>query len=270
MSRGPLSAWSQERGPASAIVSNSATTAHECGILAFTKFKEASFQLKPSEIPFQPLEWPGEPQPRGLRQYNDAWHNSATVPQAVPRKPDNMCHCEPRFAAQPRCSTLAGTGEARRRTVSSQQWGGWHRFRGSARRGPGLYQPSAAFDLLMSFFAKKAATFLQRAGCEKRKWPEQRQRGGGLLSACQEWLYRKPCELLLSWILLNTRGNQEKSDKQKNGATKTARTGWWLVSAGSPLCTSIAGGVPASCSCWFSVALEMRVFVSANIAINAV
>lgn len=110
MSCGPRSGSSQERGPASATVSNSATTAHECGILAFTKFKEASFQLKPSEIPFQPLEWPGEPQPRGLRQYNDAWHNSATVLQAVPRKPYNMCHCGPRFAAQPRCSTLAGTG----------------------------------------------------------------------------------------------------------------------------------------------------------------
>lgn len=92
----------------------------------------------------------------------------------------------------------------------------------------------------MSFFAKKAATFLQRTGCEKRKWPEQG--GGGRLSACQEWLYRKPCELLLCWILLNKRGNQEKSDKQKNGATKTARTGWWLVSAGSPLFTSSRGG----------------------------
>lgn len=100
---------SHERGPASAIatVSNSATTVHECRILAFTEFKEASFQLEPNEIPFQPLEWPGELQPRGLRQYNDAWHNSTTVLQPVPRKPHNMCHCVLCFAAQPRCPTLA-------------------------------------------------------------------------------------------------------------------------------------------------------------------
>jgi len=48
-------------------------------ILAFAEFKVASFQLE-SEIPFQPLEWPGKPQPRGPGQYNDAWHNSTTVP----------------------------------------------------------------------------------------------------------------------------------------------------------------------------------------------
>lgn len=63
---------------------------------------------------------------------------------------------------------------------------------------------------------------------------------------------------------------RKKSDKQKNGATKTARTGWWLVSAGSPLFTSLAGGVSASCPCWSSVVLEVHVFVSFDIAINAV
>ncbi len=100
---------SHERGPASAIatVSNSATTVHEYRILAFTEFKVASFQLEPSEIPFQPLEWPGELQPRGPRLYNDAWHNSTTVLQPVPRKPHNMCHCALCFAAQPRCLALA-------------------------------------------------------------------------------------------------------------------------------------------------------------------
>lgn len=57
---------SHERGWASAnaTVSNSATTVPEYRILAFTEFKVASFQLEPSEIPFQPLEWPGELQPR--------------------------------------------------------------------------------------------------------------------------------------------------------------------------------------------------------------
>lgn len=60
---------SYEMGPASATaaVSNSATTVRECRILAFAEFKEASFQLEASEIPFQPLEWPGELQPRGLQ-----------------------------------------------------------------------------------------------------------------------------------------------------------------------------------------------------------
>lgn len=100
---------SHESGPASAIaaVSISATTVHEYRILAFTEFKVASFQLEASKIPFQPLEWPGELQPRGPQEYNDAWHNSATVLQAVPRKPHNMCHCALCFAAQPRCLALA-------------------------------------------------------------------------------------------------------------------------------------------------------------------
>lgn len=71
---------SREAGPASAIatISCSATTRHVCTILAFVEFKVASFQLE-SEIPFQPLEWPGNLQPRGPWQYNDAWHNSTTV-----------------------------------------------------------------------------------------------------------------------------------------------------------------------------------------------
>lgn len=99
---------SHERGTASpiAVVSNSATTEHGYRILAFAEFKVASFQLEPSEIPFQPLEWPGELQPRGPWQYNDAWHNSTTVLQPVPRKPHNMCHCALCFAAQPRCLAL--------------------------------------------------------------------------------------------------------------------------------------------------------------------
>lgn len=48
---------SHERGPASAAaaVSSSAATVHQCRILAFAEFKEGSFQLEPSEIPFQPL-----------------------------------------------------------------------------------------------------------------------------------------------------------------------------------------------------------------------
>ena len=105
---------SHERGPASATatVSNSSTTVRECRILAFAEFKEASFQLEASEIPFQPLEWP-----RGLRQYNDAWHNSASVLQPVPRKPHNMCHCAPCFAAQPRCLALAWDTARPGRTV---------------------------------------------------------------------------------------------------------------------------------------------------------
>lgn len=99
---------SEEKSPASAIpaISNSATTVHEYRILAFAEFKVASFQFDPSEIPFQPLECPGELQPRGP-QYNDAWHNSSTVLQPVPRKPHNMCHCAVCFAAQPRCPALA-------------------------------------------------------------------------------------------------------------------------------------------------------------------
>lgn len=47
----------------------------------------------------------------GSRQYNDAWHNNATVLQPVPRKPHNMCHCVPCFAAWPRCLALAGDTE---------------------------------------------------------------------------------------------------------------------------------------------------------------
>lgn len=99
---------SHEKGPASATpaVRNSARTVHEYRILAFAEFKVASFQLEPSEIPFQPLECPGELQPRGP-QYNDAWHNTCTVLQPVPRKPHNMCHCADCFAAQPRCPALA-------------------------------------------------------------------------------------------------------------------------------------------------------------------
>lgn len=110
---------SHERGPASSIatVSNSATTVHEYRILAFAEFKVASFQLEPSEIPFQPLEWPGELQPRGPREYNDAWHNSTTVLQPVPRKPHNMCHCALCFAAQPRCLALARDTERPGRAV---------------------------------------------------------------------------------------------------------------------------------------------------------
>lgn len=58
---------SHEAGPTFAIVAviNSATTVHEHWILAFLEFKMASFQLE-SEIPFQPFEWPGELQPKGL------------------------------------------------------------------------------------------------------------------------------------------------------------------------------------------------------------
>lgn len=196
---------SQERGPASpaAVVSNFATTAHECRILAFTKFKEASFQLKPSEIPFQPLEWPGEPQPRGLRQYNDAWHNSATVLQAVPRKPHNMCHCVPCFAAQPRCSTLACTGRPGG-TVNSQRRGRWDRFRGQREEDRG-FSKLTLYLVFWYHFCRKS-NFSQRAGCENGSSLRRK----GQLSACQEWLYRKPCALLLCWILLNTRGNQEK------------------------------------------------------------
>uniref|UniRef100_A0A3B3Y3Q7 Amino acid transporter transmembrane domain-containing protein n=1 Tax=Poecilia mexicana TaxID=48701 RepID=A0A3B3Y3Q7_9TELE len=44
--------------------SSYATTPRESSMLAFAEFKVASFQLG-SEIPFQPLEWPGELQPRG-------------------------------------------------------------------------------------------------------------------------------------------------------------------------------------------------------------
>lgn len=57
---------SHKAGPASAIaaVSSYATTPRESSMLAFAEFKVASFQLG-SEIPFQPLEWPGELQPRG-------------------------------------------------------------------------------------------------------------------------------------------------------------------------------------------------------------
>lgn len=40
---------------AAAAVSSSAATVHQCRILAFAEFKEGSFQLEPSEIPFQPL-----------------------------------------------------------------------------------------------------------------------------------------------------------------------------------------------------------------------
>lgn len=100
---------SRERGSASVIatVSSSVTTAHEYKILTLAECKVASFQLQPNEIPFQPLEWPGDLQQRGPRQYNDAWHNSTTVPQPVPRKPHNMCHCALCFAAQPRCLALA-------------------------------------------------------------------------------------------------------------------------------------------------------------------
>lgn len=154
---------SQKRGPASptAVVSNFATTAHECRILAFTKFKEASFQLKPSEIPFQPLEWPGEPQPRGLRQYNDAWHNSTTVLQAVPRKPHNMCHCVPCFAAQPRCSTLACTGRPGS-TVNSQRRDRCDRFRGQREEDQGLVTLRCiwCFDII---FAGKAPFYKEPA-----------------------------------------------------------------------------------------------------------
>ena len=53
----------------------------------------------------------------GSRQYNDAWHNNPTVSQPVPRKPHNMCHCVPRFAAQPRCLALAGDTESPGSTV---------------------------------------------------------------------------------------------------------------------------------------------------------
>lgn len=48
----------------------------------------------------------------GSRQYNDAWHKNATVLQPVPRKPHNMCHCVPCFAAWPRCLALAGHTES--------------------------------------------------------------------------------------------------------------------------------------------------------------
>lgn len=48
----------------------------------------------------------------GSGQYNDAWHNNATVPQPVPRKPHNMCHCVPCFAGRPRCLALAGDTES--------------------------------------------------------------------------------------------------------------------------------------------------------------
>lgn len=124
---------SHERGPASAVaaVSSSAATAHPCRILAFAEFKEGSFQLEPSEIPFQPLLWPGELQPRGgSRQYNDARHNNATVLQPVPRKPHNMCHCVPRFAARPRCLALAGDTESPGCTVMLAAAGLSDRFRG--------------------------------------------------------------------------------------------------------------------------------------------
>lgn len=95
--------------PASSMpdVSIFATNVHGHGTLAATEFKVASIQLEPNEIPFQPLEWPGELQPRGPRWYNDAWHNSPTVLRLVPRKPHNMCHCAMCFAAQPRCPALA-------------------------------------------------------------------------------------------------------------------------------------------------------------------
>lgn len=83
---------SREAGPASAIVgvSSLATTRRECGSLAFVEFKVASFQLG-SEIPFQPLEWPGNLEPRGPWRYNDAWHNSTTV--SPDRFPGNHTTC---------------------------------------------------------------------------------------------------------------------------------------------------------------------------------
>lgn len=141
---------SHERGPALAIavVSNSATTVHEYRILAFAEFKVASFQLEPSEIPFQPLEWPGELKPRGPRQYNDAWHNSTTVLQPVPRKPHNMCHCasvlccpttlpgfswrhrEPWLCSEARSSVVGQTGSE-----------------GCSMKTT-VYSPHAAFDVL--------------------------------------------------------------------------------------------------------------------------
>lgn len=58
---------------------------------------------------------------------------------------------------------------------------------------------------------------------------------------------QKPWVLSLHWTLLTKRGNQEKSDKQKNGGTKKARAGLWLVLAGSPLFISIAGGFSRLC-----------------------
>lgn len=141
---------SRERSPAStnATVSNSATTVHACRILAFTEFKEASFQLEPSKIPFQPLEWPGELQPRGLRQYNDAWHNSTTVLQPVPRKPHNMCHCALCFAAQPRCPALAQDTERPGCTVKLTAAWSVRQVQGTAESRPGVCLPHCAFEVL--------------------------------------------------------------------------------------------------------------------------
>lgn len=93
----------------------------------------------------------------------------------------------------------------------------------------------------MSFFCQKDGRVLQRTGCGKTEVARGDVGGGNWVLArngCTD-----PVNCCCVWILLNRRGNQEKSDKQKNGATKTARTGWWLVLAGSPLFTSIAGRI---------------------------
>lgn len=100
----------------------------------------------------------------------------------------------------------------------------------------GVYSPHTVFDVLKWYYKK----LLLKGRAVKRKKPE----GKGQLSGCQEWWYRKPWALLLCWTLLNKRGNQEKSDKQKNGGTKTARTGLWLVLAGSSLFISMLGVLP--------------------------